>query len=60
MDGRAQNQEAIMTSVLALENALQWILDHSRFYDFRLERQPSGGFTLMYKVNKTSEWEYIP
>ena len=49
-----------MTSVLSLENALKFILKHDQDHDFQLERQPSGGFTILYKEFSDSEWRYIP
>ena len=49
-----------MTSVISLLQALTWISQHNEYHDFKLERQPSEGFTLLYKEFRDSDWEYIP
>lgn len=48
-----------MTSILSLENALKFIIDHNHYHDFMLERQPSGGFAIMYKEFSDSKWRYV-
>ena len=49
-----------MASVLNLENTLKWILKHDQYHDFKLERQPSGGFTILYREFSNSDWRYVP
>jgi len=50
-----------MTSILSLEDALKWIAKHNQYHDFQLERQPSGGFAVMFKEFRDSDcWRYIP
>ena len=50
----------LMVSILSLEKSLRYILDHDQYHDFMLERQPSGGFAIMYKEFSNSEWRYVP
>jgi hypothetical protein len=49
----------LMVSILSLEKSLRYILDHDQYHDFMLERQPSGGFAIMYKEFSNSEWRYV-
>lgn len=48
-----------MTSIFKIGDALRWILQHDEYHDFLLERQPSGGFAIMYKEFSDSEWRYV-
>jgi hypothetical protein len=49
-----------MSSIMSLERALKWISNHPHYYDFMLERQPSGDFAVLFKSIQENDWEYLP
>lgn len=43
-----------------LEPALMWVMAHYGYHGFKIERQPSGGFAVMFKQKEHDDWEYVP